>query len=99
MRPRAGKKASGAVAGTTTMTLRLPNRLKQRMEQLASATARSRSFLAVEALESYVADNEWQVAEIREGLADADAGRFVEHEDVAAWLKTWGKKSRGGRAR
>jgi predicted transcriptional regulator len=25
-----------------------------------------------------------------EGLADADAGRLVPHEDVAAWLETWG---------
>jgi predicted transcriptional regulator len=25
-----------------------------------------------------------------EGLADADAGRLVPHEEVAAWLETWG---------
>lgn len=25
-----------------------------------------------------------------EGLADADAGRLVPHEEVAAWLDTWG---------
>ncbi|WP_304164924.1 antitoxin [Phenylobacterium aquaticum] len=25
-----------------------------------------------------------------EGEADADAGRVVPHEEVAAWLKTWG---------
>jgi predicted transcriptional regulator len=26
-----------------------------------------------------------------EGEADADAGRVVPHEEVAAWLDTWGK--------
>ncbi len=25
-----------------------------------------------------------------EGLADADAGRLIPHEDVAAWLDSWG---------
>jgi predicted transcriptional regulator len=25
-----------------------------------------------------------------EGLADIEAGRVVPHEEVAAWLKTWG---------
>jgi predicted transcriptional regulator len=25
-----------------------------------------------------------------EGLADAEAGRLVPHEEVAAWLETWG---------
>lgn len=85
------------------MTLRLPPQLKQKMERLARATARSRSFLAVEAIESYVADNEWQIEAISEGIADADAGRFVEHDEVAAWLSTWGPpagtKARRGRRR
>lgn len=27
---------------------------------------------------------------MREGEADADAGRVVPHEEVAAWLLTWG---------
>jgi predicted transcriptional regulator len=27
---------------------------------------------------------------VREGEADADAGRVVPHEEVAAWLATWG---------
>ena len=25
-----------------------------------------------------------------EGVADADAGRLIPHEEVAAWLDTWG---------
>ena len=79
-------------APTTTLTLRLPEALKTRMEQLAQATARSQSFLAVEAIEAYVADNEWQIEAIREGLADADAGRLVEHAEVATELAAWGKR-------
>ena len=73
------------------MTVRVPVRLKQRLAALAESTDRSASFLAAEALESYVDLNEWQVAAIREGVADADADRFVEHAEVEAWLKTWGR--------
>ena len=25
-----------------------------------------------------------------EGIVDADAGRLIPHEEVAAWLRTWG---------
>ena len=29
-------------------------------------------------------------AALREGEADADAGRVVSHEEVGKWLLTWG---------
>ncbi len=35
-------------------------------------------------------DNDAEDAADAEGIADADAGRLVPHEDVAAWLDTWG---------
>lgn len=31
----------------------------------------------------------------RRALADIEAGRTVPHEDVAAWLKTWGTDKEG----
>ncbi len=33
----------------------------------------------------------WQFAAIEEGLRDADAGRVVPHEDVVAWVESWGR--------
>src|SRR5438034_4471105 len=85
------RRAAAKPAVSTTMTVRLPVRLKRRLAVLAETTDRSASFLTVEAIESYVDLNEWQVAAIREGVADADAERFVEHDDVDSWLKTWGQ--------
>jgi predicted transcriptional regulator len=46
--------------------------------------------LAQEALEAYVDVNEWHTAAIERGLADARAGRVVEHERVRRWLESWG---------
>jgi predicted transcriptional regulator len=79
---------------TTTMTVRLPVELKKRMERLARSTSRSRAWLAVDAIETYVSLNEWQVQAIKEGIADADAGRVVPHDEVMAMMRSWGGKKR-----
>lgn len=73
-----------------TMTIRLESDLKERLEGLADATRRSKSFLAAEAIRDYVALNEWQVAEIQEAVAEADRGEFASEETVDAVFRKWG---------
>lgn len=73
-----------------TMTIRLDADLKERLERLADATRRSKSFLAAEAIRDYVALNEWQVAEIQEAVAEADRGEFASEETVDAVFRKWG---------
>lgn len=71
---------------STTMTIRLDPTLKDRLGRLAEGTRRSRSFLASEAVETYV-DRELAILEgIERGLADAQAGRTVSHADAMAQL-------------
>jgi predicted transcriptional regulator len=41
-------------------------------------------------VQDFVAMQEWQLAAIDEGLRAADAGRVVAHEDVVAWVQSWG---------
>ena len=77
---------------STTLTVRLSPQLKRRLDRLAKATKRSKSFLTLNAIESFVDLNEWQVSAIRDGIKSADAGDLVEHEQVEAWLSTWGTK-------
>ena len=52
-------------------------------------THRSKSFLAAEAVRAYVETNEWQVAETRAALKEADAGEFAIDADVDALAKKW----------
>ena len=59
---------------STTMTIRLDKEVKERLDRLAAATERSKSYLAAEAVRAYVETNEWQIAEIRAALKEADAG-------------------------
>lgn len=81
-------------ARTATLTVRVPIRLKHRLEGLAKTTASNRSRLAVEALQSYVDEQESQLARIDQGIRDADAGRVVSHPEVKRYLQSWGSKRR-----
>ena len=74
---------------STTMTIRLENQVKDRLDVLAEATHRSKSYLAAEAIRMYVESNEWQIGEIKAALTEADAGEFASDEDVAALARKW----------
>ena len=74
---------------STTMTVRLEDDVKERLDVLAEATQRSKSFLAAEAIRTYVENNEWQIGEIRLALKEADAGDFASDNEVAALAKKW----------
>ncbi len=74
---------------STTMTVRLEDEIKDRLESLAEATQRSKSFLAAEAIRAYVENNEWQIGEIQAALREADAEDFASDKDVAALAKKW----------
>jgi RHH-type transcriptional regulator, rel operon repressor / antitoxin RelB len=74
---------------STTMTVRLDDDVKNRLDVLAHATQRSKSFLAAEAIRVYVETNEWQVREIQAALKEAKAGDFAGDKDVAALAKKW----------
>ncbi len=74
---------------STTMTIRLDDDVKERLDVLADATQRSKSFLAAEAIRTFVESNEWQIAEIQAALKEAKAGDFASDKDVAALAKKW----------
>jgi RHH-type transcriptional regulator, rel operon repressor / antitoxin RelB len=74
---------------STTMTLRIEDDVKERLDKLADATQRSKSFLAAEAIREYVENNEWQIREIKTAIKEANAGDFASDADVAALAKKW----------
>lgn len=74
---------------STTMTIRLDDEVKDRLDRLAESTQRSRSFLASEAIREFVERNEWQIAEIEAALSEADAGDFASDDEVAELSRKW----------
>ena len=76
------------------LTLRLDAKLKKRLDRLSKSMSRSRSFVAAQAIQEYVSVNEWQIAEIKKGLAEADAGDFATDEEVQQVMKKWTRRAR-----
>jgi RHH-type transcriptional regulator, rel operon repressor / antitoxin RelB len=74
---------------TATITMRVRNALKKRLEKMARSTGRSRSFLAPEALAVYLDANEWQVAGIKAALSSLDRGKSIPHTRVSDWVASW----------
>ncbi|MGH8222069.1 MAG: ribbon-helix-helix protein, CopG family [Woeseiaceae bacterium] len=78
---------------TTTMTIRLEDETRDRLDKLAESTQRSRSFLAAQAIRDYVELNEWQVREIREAIKEADRGEFASEAEVKRFFDNWRKRA------
>ena len=74
-----------------SITVRVKPTTKNRLEVLANATKRSKSYVIEEALELYLDVNEWQIQGISQALTEADKPNadFVDHEEV---LAKWEKK-------
>lgn len=76
---------------SVVVTTRVSRATKARLSALAKDTRRSESFLAAEAIESYIDHNAWQVGLIKSRLAEIEAGApTVPHEDVERWLDSLG---------
>jgi predicted transcriptional regulator len=73
-----------------TINVRLPEALYKQIEELATATARTKSFLAVDALTQYVQSEAWQIRDIHEGIKEADAGEFATDQQVKAVFAKYG---------
>jgi RHH-type transcriptional regulator, rel operon repressor / antitoxin RelB len=83
----------------TTITVRVPEKLRDRYDALARATDRNRQYHALEALRRYLDDEAWQIELITERLRQIDTGEigYASSERVAAVLNKYGAYD-GGRA-
>ncbi len=79
-----------ANTNSATLSIRLKLEIKKRLAKLAEVTGRSSNFLISDAVESYVADQERMLAEIRRADRQVKTGHYIRHEDMKAWLLSWG---------
>jgi RHH-type transcriptional regulator, rel operon repressor / antitoxin RelB len=75
---------------SVTLSVRLKTDVKRRLAKLAKASGRSSNVLISDAVESYVSDQERLLAEIRQADLQIKGGHYVKHEDMKAWLLSWG---------
>ena len=65
-------------------TVRLQDETTAKLDLLAEKLDRSRAYVAAQAIEDFIAREEWQLNEIESGLSEAVAGEFASDTDVAA---------------
>ena len=54
---------------------------------------RRRSFVEAEAMQKYVALNDWQIEEVKKTVAEAERGDFASDEDVEQTLTKWTRRA------
>jgi RHH-type transcriptional regulator, rel operon repressor / antitoxin RelB len=69
--------------------VRADTKTKAKLDKLAEATNRSKSFLAAEAIERYLEVEAWQINEIKQAIKEADAGDFVSDEEFTKLVKKY----------
>ena len=74
----------------TTVTARIDEETHGKLDNLAKAVDRSRSWLVADAVRRYVEEESWQVAAVEEGVRQADAGNFAAEDEVKAAFARWG---------
>lgn len=72
------------------MTVRLDDKTKKALTKIALHEKRSKSFLAADAIASYVDVYEAQIRGIKQAIASADAGEGIPHSKVKAWVDSLG---------
>jgi predicted transcriptional regulator len=69
---------------------RVDKTVSDKLDFLSKATARSRSFLISEAIKAYVEDQAWQIEAIKEGVRQADQGKFASDDKVRKTFAKFG---------
>jgi predicted transcriptional regulator len=64
------------------MPLNLPPELESKLARIAAERGCDADALAREAIERFLDYDAWFVQEVNKGLAAADRGDFIEHDDV-----------------
>lgn len=74
---------------TNLISSRISKSLAGKLEELASASDRPKSYHVEQALWDYVDVALWQVREIQEGLKQLEQGKGVPHDKVMSDFRGW----------
>ena len=74
------------------ISFRIADDKLQKLEELAAATDRSRSWHIEQAIDTYLDVQARQLEHIEKGIAAIRQGRTVAHYEVREWLLSWGRE-------
>ena len=77
---------------TKVVTAHLPTELAAKVDAIAARRDRSRGWIMKQALSAWVELEEQRYRLTLEALADVDAKRTVDHDDVEKWVDSLGSE-------
>ena len=72
-----------------TISFRTEEETKKKLDQLAAAQKRDRSFIINEAINYYLSLQDWQIAHIEEGVKQAKKKQFATDKEMRDILEKW----------
>lgn len=75
-----------------TVSFRLESEMVSALDALADSLDRDRTYLLAEAVEAYLDTQKWHLEQIRAGIAEADAGKVIDHRKVKAMAARWRRR-------
>jgi len=84
---------------TVSVAIEMSREQMEELQRLADRLGCPKSALLAQALEDYLALQRWQIGEIERGMQELEEGRGLSHEEVEAWLATWGDDEDADRSR
>jgi len=83
---------------TEAFTVRAETDIVHQLDSMAGALDRSRNYLVNQALREYLKTHAWQIEKITQGIAAADRGELVDHDDVMREMEELIEQKTKGRA-
>jgi len=74
---------------SATISTRIDPETAKKLDDLAKVTNRTKSFLASEAIHQYVEEQSWQIDAIKQGLKEADEGKFASEKEAQKFFGKW----------
>ncbi len=75
------------MAESTTLTIRVTQETKDRLEKLSEMHQRSKSYLAAEAIELYIKQQEWLTAKVAAARRSGNASEAEVNTFFAQWQR------------
>lgn len=72
---------------TEAFTVRAEADIVHQLDHMADSLDRSRNYLVNQAIKEYLASHAWQIEKVTQGIAAADRGELVEHDDMMRELE------------
>ena len=72
---------------TEAFTVRTDPDIVHQLDHMADTLDRSRNYLVNQAIKEYLQAHTWQIEKITQGIAAADRGELIDHDDMMRELE------------